>query len=178
MKLVWLDMEMTGLDPEQDRILEIATLITDKDLNLLAEGPELVVSQPEEVLRSMDAWNTRQHSRSGLLDRVRAEGVSLAEAEQRTLDFVASHVEPKTSPLSGNSIGQDRRFLVRYMPKLEAHLHYRNLDISTLKELARRWRPELLKGFVKHGRHRAMDDVKESVEELRYYREHFVRLQS
>lgn len=177
MHLVWLDMEMTGLDPEHDRILEIATLITDKDLNLVAEGPELVIFQPEEVLSAMDDWNTRHHTDSGLLQRVQREGISLAEAEEKTLDFIARHVPPKTAPLCGNSIAQDRRFLFRYMAKLEAFLHYRNLDVSSLKELAKRWRPDLMQGLAKSGKHRAMEDVRESVAELRYYREHFLHAQ-
>ena len=174
--LVWMDLEMTGLDPEVDRILEVATLVTDSDLNLLAEGPVFAVHQPEELISSMDEWNTEHHTASGLIDRVRADGVSEREAEERTLAFLKDWVDERTSPLCGNSIGQDRRFLVRYMQDLENFLHYRNIDVSTVKELAVRWRPEVAKGVVKKNVHRALDDIIESIEELKYYRANFFRL--
>lgn len=175
-RLVWIDLEMTGLDPEQERILEIATIVTDANLNLIAEGPVLAVHQSDEVLAGMDDWCTRTHGESGLTERVRVSALSEADAEQQTLDFLARHLEPRQSPLCGNSIGQDRRFLVKYMPRLEAFFHYRNLDVSTVKELARRWRPEVLEGVQKKGTHLALDDIRESIDELRHYRETFFRL--
>lgn len=175
-RLVWIDLEMTGLDPEQERILEIATIVTDANLNLIAEGPVLAVHQSDEVLAGMDDWCTRTHGESGLTERVRVSALSEADAEQQTLDFLSRHLEPRQSPLCGNSIGQDRRFLVKYMPRLEAFFHYRNLDVSTVKELARRWRPEVLEGVQKKGTHLALDDIRESIDELRHYRETFFRV--
>jgi oligoribonuclease len=175
--LVWMDLEMTGLDPERERIIEIATIVTNDRLEVIAEGPVLAVRQPESLLAAMDDWNQRQHSGSGLLDRVRREGVGEREAEARTLAFLERHVEKKRSPLCGNTIWQDRRFLARYMPTLEDYLHYRMVDVSTLKELAARWRPELAAGFSKTNAHTALADVRESIEELRYYRTHFIRME-
>ena len=174
--LVWMDLEMTGLDPECERIIEVATLITDSELNLIAEGPVFYVSQSESLLDAMDEWNTSHHTESGLVELVRTQGVSEQEAEAATIAFLSEHIEAGKSPLCGNSIGQDRRFLVKYMPKLEAFLHYRNVDVSTIKELAARWRPDVMAGINKKGTHRAMDDIKESIEELRYYREHFFNI--
>jgi len=168
--LIWIDMEMTGLLPDTDRIIELAILITDAQLTILAESPAFVVHQPDEVLNAMDSWNRSVHGKTGLIERVRAATLDEAEVERRALAFVAAHVPAATSPMCGNSICQDRRFLARWMPKLEAHFHYRNLDVSTLKELVRRWRPDLAKGFLKHGRHEALADIHESIEELRYYR--------
>ncbi len=167
---------MTGLDPERDAIIEIATLITDSDLNLIAEGPELAVSQPESLLAGMDEWNQTHHAASGLLDRVRASKVSNAEAQAQTLEFISQHVEPNTAPLCGNSVYQDRRFLTRYMSDLEEYLHYRLIDVSTLKELAIRWAPDVMNGFSKENAHTALSDIRESVAELRHYREHFLKL--
>lgn len=175
--LVWMDMEMTGLDPEKERIIEIATIVTDGDLNVVAEGPVLAVRQSETLLAAMDDWNQRHHAASGLLDRVRGEGVSEREAEAATLAFLERHVEKKRSPLCGNTIWQDRRFLARYMPTLEDYLHYRMVDVSSIKELVRRWRPDLMAGFVKKNEHTALADIRESIDELRYYREHFLRWQ-
>ncbi len=169
-KLIWMDCEMTGLDPDRDTIIEVATLVTDAELNVLAEGPELVVSQPAALFATMDDWNKEHHTKSGLWKKVVESTVTLAEAERLTLEFVKSHVGPKESPLCGNSIWQDRRFLVRYMKGLEAYLHYRVVDVSTVKELASRWYPTA-KYSKKKGAHRAMDDIRESVEELRYYRQ-------
>ena len=166
---------MTGLDPEVDRIIEIATIITDSQLNVLEEGPVLVIRQEQALLDGMDEWNTTHHTASGLLDRIAKAGVSEQEAEQATLAFVARFVEPGQAPLCGNSIGQDRRFLVRYMPSLEAHLHYRNIDVSSIKELALRWRPDVAKAVKKRGSHRAVDDIRESIMELRYYQENFFK---
>ncbi|HTO48031.1 MAG TPA: oligoribonuclease [Burkholderiales bacterium] len=174
--LAWLDMEMTGLDPERDRIIEIAIVVTDSRLATVAEGPVLAVHQPDAVLDAMDDWNKSTHRKSGLVDRVRASTLSEAAAEDQMLAFLAGYLPAKASPMCGNSICQDRRFLARWMPRLEAHFHYRNLDVSTLKELVRRWRPELARGVVKQGRHEALADIYESVEELKYYREHFLRL--
>ena len=168
--LVWMDLEMTGLDPQQDRIIEIATLVTDKDLNLLAEGPVVAIRQSEEVLRMMDAWNWRTHGKSGLVQRVRASPFLEADAARATLDFLHAWVPPGRSPLCGNSIGQDRRFLARWMPALERFLHYRNLDVSTVKELAARWSPRSLQRGKRESLHQALDDIRDSVEELRHYR--------
>ena len=168
--LIWIDMEMTGLQPDSDRILEIALLVTDPQLNLLAEGPVLVVRQPEEVLDAMDSWNKSTHKKSGLLERVRSGGLAEAEAERRAIAFLSDYVPNATSPMCGNSICQDRRFLARWMPQLEAYFHYRNLDVSTLKELVKRWKPEAIKGFAKEGKHEALADILESIEELKYYR--------
>ncbi len=174
--LIWIDLEMTGLDPDHDRIIEIATIITDRNLEILAEGPVLAIHQPDEVLRGMDEWNTRQHGQSGLVERVRASDIDEAEAERRTLEFVQQWVPERCSPMCGNSICQDRRFLARSMPRLEAWFHYRHIDVSTLKELARRWAPEVARGFSKESRHLALDDIRDSIDELRYYREHFIRM--
>jgi oligoribonuclease len=174
--LIWIDMEMSGLNPETDRILEIALVVTDSQLNTVAESPVLVVHQDEAVLASMDSWNLATHTRTGLIERVRASKLTEAEAERTVLAFLAEHVPPKVSPMCGNSVHQDRRFLARYMPELEAYFLYRNLDVSTLKELARRWKPAILAGIEKQGRHEALADIYESIEELKYYREHFLRL--
>ena len=174
--LVWLDMEMTGLDPDKDRIIEIAVVVTDSQLNALSEAPVLVVHQPDSVLDTMDDWNKSTHARSGLIGKVKASALTETAAEEQLLAFLAQHVPGKTSPMCGNSICQDRRFLARYMPRLEAYFHYRNLDVSTLKELARRWTPELLKGLVKQGKHEALADIYESIEELKYYRENFLKV--
>jgi oligoribonuclease len=174
--LVWLDMEMTGLDPERDRIIEVAIVITDSQLNAVAEAPVLVVHQSDAVLEGMDDWNKSTHARSGLITKVKASVLAEAETEQQYLDFLVRHVPSKTSPICGNSICQDRRFLARCMPRLEAYFHYRNLDVSTLKELVKRWKPELAKGLIKHGKHEALADIYESIEELKYYREHFLKL--
>jgi oligoribonuclease len=174
--LVWIDLEMTGLDPGRDRIIEIATVVTDKQLNTLAEGPVIAIHQDGATLAGMDEWNTRQHGKSGLADRVRQSRVTEREAELATLAFLARYVEPGASPMCGNSICQDRRFLARWMPELEKFFHYRNLDVSTLKELARRWSPEVAEGFHKESRHLALDDIRDSIEELQYYREHLLRL--
>ena len=173
--LVWIDLEMTGLDPDSDRIIEIATVVTDKQLNVLAEGPVIAVHQAEEALQAMDEWNTRQHGGSGLVDRVRRSRASERDAELATLTFLARHAEPGASPMCGNSICQDRRFLARWMPELERFFHYRNLDVSTLKELARRWAPGVSAGFQKQSTHLALQDIRDSIEELRYYREHLFR---
>jgi oligoribonuclease len=169
-RLIWIDLEMTGLRPEEDVILEIATVVTDKNLELLAEGPVLAVRQDPARLAGMDAWNQNHHRASGLVDRVLASDVDTAEAERRTLAFLSRHVLPGASPMCGNSVCQDRRFLARLMPDLERFFHYRNLDVSTLKELARRWSPALLAAYQKESRHRALSDVYDSIEELRYYR--------
>jgi len=171
--LVWMDLEMTGLDPERHVIIEMATIVTDGDLNVVAEGPVLALRQPEAKLAEMDEWNQSHHSESGLLERTRKHGVDPEEAEAVTLAFLEKHTERGQSPLCGNTIWQDRRFLVRYMPTLESHLHYRMVDVSTVKELARRWRPDLIAGFTKRNEHLALSDVRESIAELRYYRERF-----
>ncbi|HKI63950.1 MAG TPA: oligoribonuclease [Burkholderiales bacterium] len=163
-------MEMTGLQSDSDRIIEIALLVTASDLTPVAQGPVLVVHQPDEVLEAMDAWNKGTHGRSGLIDKVKASALDEAQAERLALEFLAQHVPANASPMCGSSICQDRRFLARWMPKLEAHFHYRNLDVSTLKELAKRWKPEVIKGFVKESKHEALADILESIEELRYYR--------
>lgn len=174
--MVWIDLEMTGLDPQENVIIEIATLVTDGDLNLIAEGPVLAVHQPEAELAKMDEWNVTHHTASGLVERVRASRVDTAAAEQQTLEFLRQHVPEGVAPLCGNSVHQDRRFMVRYMPALEAYLHYRIVDVSTVKELARRWAPAIADGFSKREAHLALDDIRESVAELEYYREHFFRL--
>ena len=171
--LVWIDLEMTGLNPIHDRIIEIATIITDGDLNLIAEGPVMAVQQPEALLAGMDEWNQTHHSASGLLERIAAEGVTEREAEACTLAFIEQHVAADPAPLCGNSIWQDRRFLAAYMPTLEQFLHYRLIDVSTVKELAKRWYPKVAKGVVKKGAHTALSDIRESIEELRYYRDAF-----
>ena len=173
--LIWIDLEMTGLKPDTELIIEIATIVTDKHLTVLAEGPVLAVRQSESVLNAMDDWNRNQHGSSGLTARVLASDVDAAMAERRTLDFLAAWVEPKRSPMCGNSICQDRRFLARYMPALEAFFHYRNLDVSTLKELALRWAPTVAAGFRKNSTHLALDDVRDSIRELQYYRERLLR---
>jgi oligoribonuclease len=168
--LVWIDLEMTGLDPDRDRIIEIATIVTDSELGVLAEGPVIAIHQPDAVLDAMDDWNRTTHGASGLIDRVRRSHSTTADAEQQTLAFLEVHADPGSSPMCGNSICQDRRFLYREMPRLERFFHYRNLDVSTIKELARRWAPEVLAGLVKESRHQALDDVRESIRELGYYR--------
>ena len=169
--LIWIDLEMTGLRPEQDSIIEIATVVTDRELNVVAAGPELAIHQGAAVLEAMDEWNQRQHGGSGLLARVRASRVDVAAAEQQTLAFLAGHVPAGASPMCGNSICQDRRFLARWMPALEAYFHYRNIDVSTLKELAARWHPQLGSEFSKRGAHLALADIHESIAELRFYRQ-------
>ena len=168
--LIWIDREMTGLQPDADRIIEIALLVTDPQLSVVAEGPVMAVHQPAEVLEAMDSWNKSVHGKTGLIERVRASRLAEAEAERRALAFLSDHVPPGVSPMCGNSICQDRRFLARWMPGLEAYFHYRNLDVSTLKELVRRWKPEAAKGFAKEGKHEALADILESIEELKYYR--------
>ncbi len=174
--LIWIDLEMTGLDPQKDAIIEIATVVTDARLEVLAEGPVIVVHQPDSALAAMDEWNQRQHGESGLIGRVRVSPCDEAFAERETLAFLERYVPADASPMCGNSICQDRRFLARSMPRLEAYFHYRNLDVSTLKELARRWAPEVADGFVKQSSHRALDDIHDSIAELRHYRAHFLRL--
>ena len=174
--LLWVDMEMSGLNPDTDRVLEVAIVITDSQLNTVAEAPVFVVHQSDAVLDAMDNWNKSTHGKSGLIDKVKASTLDDAAAEAQMLAFVQQYVPANTSPICGNSICQDRRFLARWMPRLEAWFHYRNLDVSTLKELAKRWRPELAKGLTKHGKHEALADIYESIEELKYYREHFLKL--
>ena len=174
--LVWVDMEMTGLNPDTDRIIEVAVVVTDPKLNILAQGPVFAIHQPDALLDGMDAWNKGTHGRSGLIDRVKASTVTEAEAEIALVDFLRHFVPAGKSPMCGNSICQDRRFMARGMQKLEAFFHYRNLDVSTLKELCRRWKPELISGFKKHQKHTALADILESIEELRYYREHFIKV--
>ena len=174
--LIWIDLEMTGLDPDTDSILEIATVVTDKDLNPLAEGPEFALRHPLERLEAMDDWNRNQHRKSGLWQRVLDSEVDIATAEALTVEFLAQWVPVGKSPMCGNSICQDRRFMARWMPKLETYFHYRNLDVSTLKELCKRWKPEVAKGFAKKSRHQALADIHESIDELKYYRDTFLRL--
>lgn len=175
LNLIWIDLEMTGLDPLKERIIEIATVVTDSDLNVLAEGPSLAINQSEQLLHAMDEWNTNQHGKSGLTERVVKSTVTEQQAESQTIEFLKQWVPEGVSPMCGNSIGQDRRFLVRYMPELANYFHYRNLDVSTLKELVRRWKPELMNGFDKKGSHLAMDDIYDSIAELAYYREVFIQ---
>ncbi len=173
--LIWIDLEMTGLIPESDRIIEIATIITNTDLQVVAEGPVLAIYQTEETLEGMDEWNKRHHGSSGLIERVRLSPNNESEAEQATLKFLSQYCESGFSPMCGNSICQDRRFLARYMPSLEKFFHYRNLDVSSIKELAKRWRPDIVDGVKKQGAHLALDDIKDSIDELRHYRKHFFR---
>jgi oligoribonuclease len=174
--LIWIDLEMTGLDTQNDVIIEIATIVTDSELNILAEGPIIAIHQPDEVLAGMDEWNTRQHGGSGLTERVRKSEIKEAEAERQTIEFLQEYVPANASPMCGNSICQDRRFLARCMPELEDYFHYRNLDVSSLKELAKRWAPEVSKGYSKNSSHLAMDDIKDSIEELKHYRANFIKL--
>lgn len=174
--LIWIDLEMTGLDPERDRIIEIATIVTDSALTVLAEGPVLAIYQPESQLKLMDDWNVRTHTASGLIERVKQSQITEEDAQKKTIEFLKQWVPAGCSPICGNSVGQDRRFLYRYMPELEHYFHYRYLDVSTLKELARRWKPQILNGFVKENNHKALDDIRESIKELAYYREYFIQL--
>jgi len=174
--LIWVDMEMSGLNPDTDKVLEVAIVVTDTHLNTVAEAPVLVVHQNDAVLDAMDSWNKAAHAKSGLIERVKASNLAEADVESRMVEFLRQHVPAGVSPLCGNSVHQDRRFMVRHLPRLEAFFHYRNLDVSTLKELVKRWRPELAAGFAKHGKHEALADIYESIEELKYYREHFLRL--
>jgi oligoribonuclease len=174
--LVWLDMEMTGLDPDRDRIIELAVVVTNSQLEVIAESAVWAVHQTDEVLAAMDEWNQKTHGKSGLIDRVKSSRLSEAEVEEQCLEFLKRHVPAGKSPMCGNSICQDRRFMARYMPKLEAYFHYRNLDVSTLKELCKRWVPEVAKGVKKGGKHEALADIYESIEELKYYREHFLKV--
>ena len=174
LNLIWIDLEMTGLSPINDRIIEIATLVTDPELNIIAEGPNLAIKQNDEVLEAMDEWNQRHHGATGLIEKVRNSLISESEAETRTIEFLERYSEKKASPMCGNSICQDRRFLANYMPTLEDFFHYRNLDVSSLKELARRWKPDILQGIEKLSRHAALDDVRDSVDELAYYRKTFI----
>ena len=172
--LIWIDLEMTGLNPEADRIIEVATIVTDSQLNVLAEGPVIAVHQEDQIMNSMDEWNTRTHGKTGLTERVKNSRTVENEAEKQTIDFLKQYVGKNQSPMCGNSICQDRRFLARYMPELEAWFHYRNLDVSSIKELAKRWKPEILGGYSKKNTHQAMDDIREAIEELQYYRKHFM----
>jgi len=174
--LIWIDLEMTGLDTQNDVIIEIATVVTDSELNTLAEGPVLAIHQSDEILNAMDEWNTKQHGNSGLVERVKNSTVNEAEAEQQTIEFLRQYVPANASPMCGNSICQDRRFLARCMPELENYFHYRNLDVSSVKELAKRWAPEVFKGFSKESSHLALDDIRDSITELKYYREHLLKL--
>lgn len=173
--LIWIDLEMTGLDPSKERIIEIATIVTDSQLNILAEGPVFAVHQSDELLDKMDAWNTKQHNSSGLVNRVKASIVTAAEAEAKTIEFLKQYVPPGKSPMCGNSVYQDRRFLYLYMPALERYFHYRLLDVSTIKELAKRWAPQAYGACKKESKHLALDDIRESIEELAYYRERFIK---
>lgn len=173
--LIWIDLEMTGLDPENDKIIEIATIITDSDLEILAEGPVVAIHQPDAVLDNMDEWNTSHHTRSGLVDRVQTSDQSALQAEKTTIEFLSQWVPPNTSPMSGNSICQDRRFMARHMPGLEAYFHYRNLDVSTIKILAKRWAPEIASAVKKESAHLALSDIRDSIDELRHYRQHFFK---
>lgn len=174
--LIWIDLEMTGLDTQRDHILEIATIVTDSQLNILAEGPVLAIHHSDEILDAMDDWNRRQHGNSGLADRVRSSRVTTAEAERRTIEFLQDYILPGASPMCGNSICQDRRFMARLMPDLERYFHYRNVDVSTIKELARRWYPQVAAGLSKGGAHLALDDIRDSINELRYYRDSLFRV--
>ena len=174
--LIWIDLEMTGLDTVNDQIIEIATVVTDKDLNILAKGPVMAIHQPDEIMAGMDGWNTNQHGKSGLTERVRVSEFNEQDAEKATIEFLSQWVEKSKSPMCGNSICQDRRFMARCMPELEDYFHYRNLDVSTLKELAARWKPEVSKGFKKQGSHLAMDDIIDSINELSYYRKEIMSI--
>ncbi|MDO5666303.1 MAG: oligoribonuclease [Alcaligenaceae bacterium] len=175
LRLVWLDMEMSGLDPEIERVLEVAVVVTEPDLTVVAEGPVIVIHQPDEILNAMDEWNTTTHGRTGLTARVRASTTTEAEAEQQLIEFLSQYVNKGASPLCGNTVSQDRRFMFKYMPEFERFFHYRTLDVSTLKELARRWNPEVYRGVVKKGKHEALADIYESIEELRHYRDNFLK---
>ncbi|WP_159990727.1 oligoribonuclease [Pelistega ratti] len=175
-RLVWLDMEMSGLDPEKERILEVALIVTESDLNIVAEAPVLVIHQEDSILDNMDKWNKGTHGRSGLIDKVKTSTLTEAQAEEQLIAFLKQYVPENTSPLCGNTVSQDRRFMFKYMPKLEAYFHYRTIDVSTFKELAKRWKPEVYKGFEKQSKHEALADIRESIEELKYYREHFLKL--
>ncbi|MFY9347793.1 MAG: oligoribonuclease [Orrella sp.] len=176
MRMVWVDMEMTGLDPEKERIIEIAAVVTEPDLTIVAEAPVLVIHQSDELLNAMDKWNQSTHSKSGLIEKVKASTLGEVQAQAELIGFLSQHVPPGKSPLCGNTVSQDRRFMFKYMPELEAFFHYRTIDVSTIKELARRWQPALLKGFEKHSKHEALADIHESINELRYYREHFIKV--
>ena len=178
LNMVWVDMEMSGLNPEINRILEVAVVITDSELNTLAIGPVMVVHQPDEVLEAMDAWNKGTHGKSGLIDKVKASTTTEDQASQELLEFIRGYVPAGKSPMCGNTVHQDRRFMARYMPALESHFHYRNIDVSTIKELCRRWSPEVMKGFVKKGAHTALADIEESIDELRFYRRHWIEKSS
>ncbi|MEK7191112.1 MAG: oligoribonuclease [Pseudomonadota bacterium] len=171
--LIWIDLEMTGLNPETDRVIEVATIVTDSQLNVLAEGPILAVHQSDAILNGMDDWNKRTHAATGLIERVKLSNLSEVDVERLTIDFLCQYVAKNKSPMCGSSICQDRRFLARCMPELEAWFHYRNLDVSSIKELVHRWKPEIVSGLVKKNTHKAIDDIRESIEELKYYREHF-----
>lgn len=175
-RLVWVDMEMTGLDPEKERIIEVAAIITEADLTFVAQGPVLVIHQSNELLDAMDRWNQSTHAKSGLIEKVKSSTLGEEQAQDLMLEFLNQHVPPGKSPMCGNTIGQDRRFMVKYMPRLESFFHYRNLDVSTLKELSLRWKPEVYKSFTKQSRHEALADIYESIEELKHYREHFIKL--
>ena len=174
--LIWLDMEMSGLNTETDKVLEVATVVTDPDLNIIAEGPVIVIHQSDEILNAMDAWNQSTHSKSGLIEKVKRSSFDEAYAEETTIEFLKKHIAPNKSPMCGNSICQDRRFMAKHMPSLENYFHYRNLDVSVFKELSRRWSPSLYQGFKKSSKHEALSDIYESIEELKYYREHFLKL--
>ena len=176
LRLVWLDMEMSGLDPEIERVLEVAVVVTEPDLTVVAEGPVIVIHQSDDILNAMDDWNTTTHGRTGLTERVRASTTTEAEAEQQLIEFLSQYVNKGASPLCGNTVSQDRRFMFKYMPEFERFFHYRNLDVSTLKELSRRWNPEVYRGVVKKGRHEALADIYESIDELKHYRETFLKL--
>jgi len=175
-RLIWIDMEMSGLNPDTDKVLEVAIVITDADLNTVAEAPVLVIHQSDAVLEAMDDWNRSTHGKSGLVDRVKASTLTESDVDERMVAFLADYVPPKVSPLCGNSVHQDRRFMVKHLPKLEDYFLYRNLDVSTLKELAKRWKPAIMSGLTKHGKHEALADIHESIDELRYYKEHFLKL--